>query len=43
MNKPKRRDLLIAILGWLYTNDGAYDSAIEWRTAFVDFLKKLLE
>lgn len=43
MNKPKRREALIAILEWLYTNDQAYDSKLEWRIAFIDFLKKLLE
>jgi len=43
MNKPTRRDFLIAVLEWLYTNDGEYDSNIEWRIAFIDFLKKLLE
>ena len=43
MNKPERRNVLIAILEWLYTNDRAYDSASEWRIAFIDFLKKLLE
>ena len=43
MTKPERRDVFIAILNWLYTNDNAYDSNIEWRIAFVDFLEKLLK
>ena len=43
MIKSKRRNVLIAILEWLYTNDGAYDSAAEWRIAFIEFLKELLD
>lgn len=29
------------IIEWLYVNDGVFDSKIEWRKAFIKFLKSL--
>lgn len=42
MKLTERQNILIKILAWLYTNDGEFDSGVEWRVAFIKFLKKLL-
>ena len=41
--KSERADILLAIIEWLYINHQAYDSGAEWKMAFIDFLKELLE
>lgn len=36
------KSIFVHILKWLYTHDGAFHSASEWRTELVALLEKLL-
>lgn len=40
--KEQLRDPYEKILEWLYTKDEAFDTKLEWRKAFVAFLKEVL-
>ena len=40
--KIERRAILIAILKWLYINDGEYETGSDWRIALIKFLEDLL-
>lgn len=37
-----RQGIYAEILEWLYTNDGAYDSALDWREAFNQLLREVI-
>lgn len=37
-----RQEMYTEILEWLYTNDGAYDSALDWREAFNQLLREVI-
>jgi hypothetical protein len=38
----RKRDLLSAIVIWLYTHDGAYENRTEWRKALIEFLEQTI-
>ena len=38
----KTTNTYLQIVEWLYTHDKGFNSAKEWRKAFLDFLKTIL-
>ena len=42
MENTDRQGMYTEILEWLYTNDGAYESVLDWREAFNQLLREVI-